>query len=75
MTAPIRNAYSEKIVICESCRGTGLIQRRELEDYHRNEYRTWTEPCPICEGHGRVLEKTGIGYFRLTPESLRWMTK
>lgn len=75
MTAPIKKSVSNKVVICEPCQGTGLVRREELEDYHRNEYRVWTEPCPRCEGQGRVLEETTVQLLRLVPEDLRSLAR
>ena len=47
-----------KVVLCSRCNGFGFIEREELYDYHKNDYRTTRENCATCEGDGRMIETT-----------------
>ena len=44
------------IVMCTRCKGTGILERSELTDYHRGDYDYWNEFCSFCKGEGRVVE-------------------
>ena len=46
------------IVMCTRCKGTGILERSELENYHRGEYEYWKELCNVCDGEGRMVELT-----------------
>ncbi len=43
-----------EISLCSICGGKGVKCNSELSDYHKGEYRYWSETCSHCEGHGRV---------------------
>ena len=66
---------SEKseIIICDNCKGKGVVAQEELTCYHKGEYDYWTEECPECKGSG-LLQKTVVTetlikpYTPLTPE-------
>ncbi len=52
-----RQMYSiEKIIICDDCKGRGIIERERLTDYHNGLYDYWDEKCEKCKGSGRLLE-------------------
>lgn len=52
--------FSEEVSIrsCARCNGIGTISREELSNYHKREYETIVEDCPICNNQGRVFETT-----------------
>jgi len=58
MASPERTRHKSEIVICSKCEGKGHLERSELQDYHKGEYRYWDELCSHCEGSGRIITKT-----------------
>lgn len=63
----------DSIVICDHCKGKGVVDCSELVNYHRGEYDTWTEECWQCEGSGRKEETitTVHAPFKPTPPRAR----
>lgn len=51
---------SKEIILCTSCNGRGSIEQKELEDYHKGEYRFWDERCETCKGSGRLIRETVV---------------
>jgi uncharacterized Zn finger protein len=49
-----------ELCLCPTCSGTGKIHQSELTNYHKSEYRTWTDPCTRCNETGRVWMKVTI---------------
>ena len=47
----------EKIVICDTCQGTG--------------YQQSGDKCTVCDGHGRLLRRTTISDTALDEENLK----
>lgn len=45
-----------KIIICETCKGEGVIENEILVDAHRNEYEKIYPTCESCLGSGRQIE-------------------
>jgi DnaJ-class molecular chaperone len=64
------SSTNTKIIICEKCRGTGVVHKSELEDYHRGEYREWDEICPTCHGAGRLEELTTVTIKPYVPDGI-----
>jgi DnaJ-class molecular chaperone len=65
----------KEIIICHGCKGSGKVDKRELEDYHHNTYYEWDEVCPDCNGFGRVMQ-TIVTYTRkLTKTELKLVPK
>jgi DnaJ-class molecular chaperone len=62
---------NREIVICPNCKGSGVIECRELEDYHKNIYDEWTEVCTNCNGHGRLRKVVTVKYEKLTDKELK----
>lgn len=46
---------SEKMELCQSCKGLGFTSREELTDYHRGDYSTFHDKCKVCDADGRVI--------------------
>ena len=61
----------EKIIICESCKGTGFYNDKTLTNYHHNEHNEELRKCPRCNGFGRVLEQTQISTIFLDEDQLK----
>lgn len=57
---------NEEIMLCGPCKGTGLLQNSELEDYHNGTYRYWNTVCRTCKGLGR-LKKVVVTETEITP--------
>jgi len=54
---------SEKLELCQSCKGLGVTSREELTDYHKGEYGTFYDKCKICDADGRIIvRKTEISF-------------
>lgn len=52
-------SQSKQVITCAgSCKGTGYVEREELYDYHKRDYRTEYNACPTCKGDGRLTETT-----------------
>lgn len=49
---------SEEILICEPCKGRGVLMTDVLVDYHKREYDTESRPCYYCKGSGRMRKIT-----------------
>lgn len=49
---------SNKVVLCNRCKGYGFILKEEMTDYHKREYTTTRNECGHCEGDGRMIEST-----------------
>lgn len=49
---------SNKIILCDRCRGFGFKEDEELVDYHKREYATTRTSCKKCEGDGRMIQST-----------------
>jgi hypothetical protein len=49
---------SNKVVLCQYCKGYGFISSEELSDYHKREYTTSRTTCSRCEGDGRMIQST-----------------
>lgn len=47
-----------EIILCDRCKGEGLIGCSECTSYHKGDYDNWTEKCPKCKGSGRMLVET-----------------
>ena len=47
---------TESIVVCSHCNGSGISERDELTDYHRNDYDYWNVLCSGCDGQGRLVK-------------------
>ena len=60
----------EKIVICDECKGEGLIECSELTDYHNGNYDYWTKKCDRCKGSGRLLEVVDIMITAYKPKKV-----
>lgn len=56
---------SNKVVLCDLCKGYGFFEKEELSDYHKREYSTYRSPCSRCEGDGRMIESTQHMSFNL----------
>jgi hypothetical protein len=65
----------KKIVLCETCKGSGKIERQKIEDYHHNDYYIWDEVCGSCDGFGRVLRIIEISTLKLTLKDLSLIPK
>jgi len=51
-------SQTTEIIICSRCKGIGIIENSELEDYHKGEYRYWNTVCEFCNGTGRQQVET-----------------
>ena len=60
-----------KIIMCETCTGSGVVHQRELEDPHRGEYKEWNEICTRCLGSGRLIKTTSIEINPYIPEDFQ----
>ncbi len=59
------------IIICENCKGRGIVGCRKLTDYHNGLYDHWTEKCEGCGGSGRLLEKTTVSRTAFEPQKAK----
>lgn len=64
---------SNKIILCDRCKGYGFFEKEELIDYHKREYGTYRTPCSNCEGDGRMIESTEHLSFNLGNDHVRIM--
>lgn len=56
---------SNKVELCDRCKGYGFFEKDELTDYHKREYSTYRTPCSNCEGDGRMIVSTEHMSFNL----------
>lgn len=49
-----------EIILCGTCKGSGLTNHEELTCYHKREYDYWTTTCKFCVGSGRQTKTTTI---------------
>lgn len=56
---------SNKVELCDRCKGYGFFEKDELTDYHKREYSTYRTPCSHCEGDGRMIVSTEHMSFNL----------
>jgi len=47
-----------EVVICEACKGKGIIYWDELVDYHKRIYVTYSRDCDRCKTRGRLVRTT-----------------
>lgn len=47
---------TNKIVICDRCKGTGFYYTEKCVDYHKNNWETQRFKCQPCKGDGRTIE-------------------
>ena len=64
----------EKIVLCETCDGTGYLPKKTKIDFHHNIYDEFIETCPTCRGIGRRLEIIEKTFIVLDEEQLKRKT-
>lgn len=57
-----KNTLTEEIVLCDDCKGKGVIECSECCDYHKGEYDYWFEKCEVCGGKGRLTKTTKVTY-------------
>lgn len=53
-----------RLILCPICKGEGthyILKTEYLYDHYREDYEK-EEECPICEGHGRVIEIITVTY-------------
>lgn len=64
---------TETIELCDSCKGTGVIEREELVNHHKGDYDYWTETCSRCLGSGliKVTETYTMTVEPYLPETAR----
>ena len=65
----LRNTERD-IIICDNCEGSGIIQKSELSNYHKSEYRSWQEVCLSCQGSGRILKNVVTFKVPYNPDPL-----
>jgi hypothetical protein len=51
---PRRWDHHSGVTECETCDGSGLIDKTPLNRVYRDPPGTWDEPCPDCEEQGVV---------------------
>lgn len=51
-----------EIILCTTCKGTGVTQYNEMTDYHKREYNTHIEDCKHCNGTGRLKKITTVTF-------------
>ena len=56
---------TEKIILCEACKGKGTEEHSELDDFHHGTYKYWETTCELCGGHGRLIKVTIIETKRI----------
>lgn len=64
---------SNRVELCESCKGYGFFEKEELTDYHKREYSTYRTPCKKCEGDGRMIVSTEHISFNLGNDKVHRM--
>ena len=57
-----------EIILCDNCKGSGLINHEQLVDYHKCEYSYWTTQCKACKGSGRLVKKVNYSITAFVPE-------
>ena len=60
-----RPKHEKKIVLCETCRGTGLIRIHTDDPRFEGPY---INDCFACNGRGRVLRSVITEHFILTDD-------
>ncbi len=67
---------TSSIIICDNCRGTGIISRDKLTNYYKREYDTHHDKCWKCDGSGRLWQVTTVEYapYKPTPELIGTIT-
>lgn len=64
---------SNRVELCERCKGYGFFEKEELTDYHKREYSTYRTPCSKCEGDGRMIVSTEHMSFNLGNDKVQRM--
>lgn len=64
---------SNKVELCDRCKGYGFFEKEELTDYHKREYSTYRTPCSQCEGDGRMIVSTEHMSFNLGNDKVQKM--
>lgn len=60
--------HTVEIILCNYCRGSGIINEETMIDYHKSLYSSTKVKCRHCNGSGR-LEKVAITEIKAyTPE-------
>lgn len=56
------------LIICDSCKGYGVVYKSHLVDYHKSEYDTTKHTCTKCDGTGRLVKYSDF-ITKMAPES------
>lgn len=64
---------SNKVVLCDRCKGYGFQTKEECTDYHKGEYETSRWPCRHCEGDGRMIKSTEHISLNLGNDKVQYM--
>ena len=59
-----------EVILCFSCKGTGVTKHDELTDYHKREYNAHVADCKRCNGTGRLKKITKVTYEAYTKPTL-----
>lgn len=47
-----------EIVLCENCKGSGVIWGKRVTDYHRADVERTQHTCARCNGSGRMIRSS-----------------
>lgn len=65
---------SNRVVLCDHCKGYGFQVTEKCTDYHKGEYETSRWPCRHCDGDGRMIETTEHMSFNLGHDKVQRMS-
>ena len=60
--------HTVEIILCNRCRGTGIIYHDDLVDYHKAIYHTTKIRCRECKGSGRLEKEMTTEIKAYVPE-------
>lgn len=65
---------SNKVILCDRCKGFGFFEKDELTDYHKREYSTYRTTCKKCDGDGRLIQTTEHMSFNMGMDNVQTMS-
>lgn len=50
----------KQIILCTTCKGDGFLEKSDLIDYHKRDYKITVKFCSSCNGSGRIIEEVTV---------------